>query len=159
MEQRHQTSDSLFIDVDLSVWNSEQSLIMQVFNPSEVGCESNTDRTFDLTGPPVISSILPSELCDDGRTFVITGERFTNTSIVTVDGQSIDDVNFTDSTSLSITMPEGFGEGLFDVQVTNLDQCSDLATNSLDQMTHHLFFCGSTSCLFRSESTGYIVCF
>ena len=101
--------DSLFIDVDLSVWNSEQSLVMQVFNPSEVGCESNTDRTFDLTGPPVISSILPSELCDDGRTFVITGERFTNTSIVTVDGQSIDDVNFSDSTSLSITMPEGFG--------------------------------------------------
>jgi hypothetical protein len=124
--------DSLFIDVDLNQFNAPQSLAMQVINPPEIGCNSNSNFTFELTGPPTIISVEDSRVCDDGRTVLITGTEFTNTSVVELNGAQITS-NYIDSEHIEIPLPVNYGEGIYDVVVRNVDQCFGESTNALYQ--------------------------
>lgn len=126
-----QLCDSLFIDVDLGDYNSAATLAMQVVNPPSVGCNSNSNFFFELTGPPEVTGVDPIEVCDDGRTVTIFGERFTNTSIVELNGTEVSPVSFIDDQTLEITLPNNFGEDVYDITVRNIDSCEGTGSNLL----------------------------
>ena len=101
---------SMFVDLDLNNYSTAASLPVQILNPTQIGCDSNADFIFELTGPPTIDSVNPDQVCDDGRSFVITGTYFTNTSIVEIDGVEVPST-FIDTENIQVNMPADFGEG------------------------------------------------
>ncbi len=116
---------TLALTVPVGTWTTVETLPVEILNPEPAACVSGTDVVFETTPPPTVTSVSPDEVCDYGLPVTITGTDFAETPSVTFNGIPAASVTFVDSTTLEVTLPADLGAGVFDVEVTNPDGCTD----------------------------------
>ena len=89
-------------------------------NPGTASCVTTDELTFDVTLPPTLSSIAPTETCSTGSTLQVFGTHFVPTTEVWIDGTVPTVVTYVDETSVYAEVPSGLTEETYhDVTVRN----------------------------------------
>lgn len=107
-------------------------------NPPPADCESSSSpATFNVTNPPDITGVQPPRVCDNGQTFQVVGTDFAVGATVLLNGQDVAAAGGTvvvdpSGTFIDVTLPYGFGGGIYDVTVINVAGCEDTELAALE---------------------------
>ncbi len=105
---------------------------VNVTNPEPAGCAASGSAVFRVAGPPTITAVAPTEICNGIASQVtITGTGFDPAAQVLINSTSASKVEVVSDMEIIATVDAGLAPGSYDLTVTNVGSCTDKSAGVL----------------------------
>ncbi len=109
----------------LDVGNHEIKVVL----PTSENCEDSL--IFSVGEQPLLTSVVPSLVCEGSNTFTLFGDNFVEATRVFFDTTEADSTNYIDPTEMEATF-NLLNPGIYDVTVSNGTGCDDTLTQTVE---------------------------